>query len=180
MNDMNDRRRWLTPFTFLAAVVAAAVLLVLSPLRAQESAPQPVQWSAKFPSAHSELRPGQKTALDLTASIDSGWHVYAVSQPPDSPVIATQITVPDGQPLSLAGDIASPQPVSRMDLTVGKRTDLYENSASFTLPLQVSKKARAGQHSFEVDVRFQACNDRLCLQPRTQKLQTPVEITSRK
>lgn len=146
--------------------------------RAQESAPQPVQWSAKFASSAAALRPGAKVTLNLTANIESGWHVYAVSQPPDSPVIATGISVPSGQPLALSGDIAAPQPVSRMDPTIGRQTDFYEKSASFTLPLKVEKKAHAGKHRFEVDVRFQACSDRLCLPPRTEKIETPVSIVS--
>lgn len=169
----------------LPTVQAAFVLIALSAIggwalqsRAQEGAPQPVQWSAKFASPASVLHPGSKVTLNLTATINSGWHVYAVSQPPDSPVIATDISVPSGQPLALSGNVGAPQAISRMDPTIGKQTDFYENSAVFTLPLKVEKKARAGKHSFEVDVRFQACSDRLCLPPRTEKIETPVSIVS--
>jgi DsbC/DsbD-like thiol-disulfide interchange protein len=164
--------------TAIALVAVGATFGWSFHVRAQEAAPQPVQWSAKFASSPSALHPGAKVTLNLTASIDSGWHVYAVSQPPDSPVIATDISVPAGQPLALSGDIAAPQAISRMDPTIGKQTDFYEHSAAFTLPLKVDKKARAGKHSFEVDVRFQACSDRLCLPPRTEKIETPVSIAS--
>jgi DsbC/DsbD-like thiol-disulfide interchange protein len=163
----------------LILLLTAAALLGFSAAQAQESAPQPVHWTAKFETALRTLQPGQKVTLNLTAAIDSGWHVYALSQPPDSPAIATQITVPDGQPLALSGDIEEPQAESKMDPTIGKRTAFYEDSASFALPLRVNKKARPGKRNFELDVRFQACNDRLCLPPRTQKVKTPVEIASR-
>lgn len=162
----------------MALIAVSAIFGWAFPVHAQESAPQPVQWSAKFASSAAALRPGAKVTLNLTANIESGWHVYAVSQPPDSPVIATDISVPAGQPLALSGDVAAPQPISRMDPTIGKQTDFYEKSASFTLPLKVEKKAHAGKHSFEVDVRFQACSDRLCLPPRTEKIETPVSIVS--
>lgn len=162
----------------IALVAASGVFAWAFHARAQESAPKPVQWSAKFASSASALHPGAKVTLNLTANIDSGWHVYAVSQPPDSPVIATEISVPARQPIALSGDISAPQPISRMDPTIGKQTDFYENSASFTLPLKVDKKARPGKHSFEVDVRFQACSSRLCLPPRTEKIETPVSIAS--
>jgi len=162
----------------MALVAVSVIFGWVCHVRAQETAPQPVQWSAKFASSASALHPGAKVTLNLTASIDSGWHVYALSQSPDSPVIATDIGVPAGQPLALAGDVAAPQPISRMDPTIGKQTDFYEHSAAFTLPLKVDKKARAGKHSFEVDVRFQACSDRLCLPPRTEKIETPVSIAS--
>lgn len=164
---------------WLVLLALPVTLLAGSSARAQASAPQPARWTAKFAPAHPALRPGQKATLNLTVAIDSGWHVYALTQPPDSPVIATQITVPDGQPLVLSGDIEAPQAESKMDPTIGKRTAFYEDAASFALPLKVNKKARPGKRNFEVDVRFQACNDRLCLPPRTQKVETPIEIASR-
>lgn len=170
---MREFLRWRTAI----GIVAVSVVFGWAfHARAQEAAPQPVQWSAKFASPASALHPGAKVTLNLTANISSGWHVYAVSQPPDSPVIATDISVPAGQPLALSGDVGAPQPISRMDPTIGKQTDFYENSAMFTLPLKVKMKARAGKHSFEVDVRFQACSNRLCLPPRTEKIETPISI----
>ena len=172
---MREFLRWRTA---IALVAVSAVFGWAFHTRAQETAPQPVQWSAKFAASTATLHPGAKVTLNLTANIDSGWHVYAVSQPPDSPVIATDISVPAGQPLALSGDVAAPQAISRMDPTIGKQTDFYEHSAAFALPLKVDKKARAGKHSFEVDVRFQACSDRLCLPPQTEKIETPVSIAS--
>ena len=172
---MREFLRWRAAISLVAA---SAIIGLACPLDAQETAPQPVQWSTKFASSAAALHPGAKVTLNLTANIESGWHVYAVSQPPDSPVIATDISVPAGQPLALAGEVAAPQPISRMDPTIGKQTDFYENSASFTLPLKVEKNARAGKHSFEVDLRFQACSNRLCLPPRTEKIETPISIAS--
>ena len=171
---MREFLRWRTTIVLFAV---SAVFGWTFHARGQETAPQPVQWSAKFASSAGALHPGAKVTLNLTANIESGWHVYAVSQPPDSPVIATDISVPAGQSLALSGDVGVPQPISRMDPTIGKQTDFYENSAAFTLPLKVEKKARPGKHSFEVDVRFQACSDRMCLPPRTEKIETPVSIT---
>jgi DsbC/DsbD-like thiol-disulfide interchange protein len=126
------------------------------------------------------LRPGEKVTLNLTADMDPGWHVYALDQPPGSPVLATQIIVPEDQPLVLAGDIDAPEPESKMDPAIGKRTDFYEGSASFTLPLRVNKKARGGKYSLEIAVRYQACNDRLCLPPHTQKIEASIQIASRR
>ena len=78
----------------MALIAVSAIFGWAFHVHAQESAPQPVQWSAKFASSAAALRPGAKVTLNLTANIESGWHVYAVSQPPDSPVIATDISGP--------------------------------------------------------------------------------------
>ncbi|MFZ0641460.1 MAG: protein-disulfide reductase DsbD domain-containing protein [Candidatus Acidiferrales bacterium] len=164
----------------IAGMVTAFVFVGFTPpVSAQDQAPMPIHWTAALQSPQHPLQPGQKTSLALTADIDSGWHVYAFPQPPGSPVVPTEVTVPDGQALALSGDIKPPKAESQMDPTVGKQTDFYENSVTFDLPLKVAKKARAGKQSLEVDVRYQACNNRLCLPPRTDKVEAPVEIASR-
>lgn len=145
---------------------------------AQESAPVPVHWTAAVKVDQLRLEPGEKVSLALTGDIDPGWHLYAFPQPPGSPVIPTEVTVPDGQALSLSGDIKPPKAASQMDPTVGAQTDFYRDSVTFDLPLKVGKKPRAGKQSLELEVRYQACNDRLCLPPRTDKVQVPVEIAS--
>lgn len=147
--------------------------------QAQDKPPTPIHWAAEVQGQQHSFQSGQKVNLALTAQMDQGWHIYAFPQHPGSPVIPTEITVPDGQPLGFSGDIEPPKAESRMDPTVGKETDLYSNSVNFILPLRVSKKAHSGKQDLEVDVRYQACNDRMCLPPRTDKVEASVEIASR-
>jgi DsbC/DsbD-like thiol-disulfide interchange protein len=167
--------RSLRPSSFALFLVFAG-LVGFCAARAQDQAPAPIHWAAALKSAHA-LQPGQKVTLTLTADIDSGWHIYAFPQPPGSSVIPTEITIPDGQPLSLAGDIQPPQPQSQVDPTIGKEIDIYASSVTFDLPMKVAKKAHAGKQDLEVDARYQACNNRLCLPPRTEKVQLSVEIS---
>lgn len=147
--------------------------------QAQDSAPVPIHWNAALPAGTHALQPGQKVSVALRADIDPGWHVYAFPQSPDSPVIATEVTVPDGQALALAGEIKPPKAQSQLDPTVGKETAIYENSVTFDLPLKVARKAK-GKQDVEVDVRYQACSSRMCLPPRTDKVTLPIEISSRR
>lgn len=137
----------------------------------------PIHWTAALPSASRPLQPGQKVTVALTGDIDAGWHVYAFPQPPDSPIIATQVTVPEGQPLALSGEIPPPKSESLADPTTGKPTSVYTDSVTIDLPLRVARKAHAGKQDLEMDVRYQACNNRLCLPPRTDKVTLPVEIS---
>lgn len=158
-----------------------ALLAALAPAsRAQEAPPAPIHWTAALPSASRALQPGQKITVALTGDIDAGWHVYAFPQPPDSPIIATQVTVPDGQPLALSGEIPPPKAESLMDPTTGKPTAVYTNSVTIDLPLRVARKAHTGKQDLEIDVRYQACNSRLCLPPRTNKVSLPLEISPRR
>jgi DsbC/DsbD-like thiol-disulfide interchange protein len=163
---------------WLALLVLFAALAGLCASRAQDQPPMPVHWTAALQPAPRALQPGQKATVSLTADIDSGWHIYAFPQPPGSSIIPTDVTVPEGQTLSLSGDIQPPEAQSQMDPTVGKAIDIYKDSVTFDLPLKVAKKAHPGKQTLEIDARYQACNDRLCLQPRTEKVDVPVEIAS--
>lgn len=148
--------------------------------RAQGEPPAPIHWTAALPSTSHALQPGQRVTVALSGDIDAGWHVYAFPQPPDSPIIATQVTVPDGQPLALSSEIPPPKAESLMDPTTGKPTAVYTNSVTFDLPLRVARKAHSGKQALEMDVRYQACNSRLCLPPRTDKVTLPLQISSRR
>ncbi len=166
-----------------SCIVFCSTLLILAAAltpasRAQEAPPAPIHWTAALPSTSHALQPGQKVTVALTGDIDDGWHVYAFPQPLDSPIIATEVTVPDGQPLALSGEIAPPKAESLMDPTTGKPTAVYTDSVTFELPLKVAHKVHSGKQDLEMDVRYQACNSRLCLPPRTDKVTLPVEISS--
>ncbi len=139
----------------------------------------PVHWSAEVKGAHGDYRPGQKLEVEVTAEIDDGWHMYSYPQPPHSPVKGMEITVPEGQPIEIAGGINSPKPESKMDPVFGAETRFYVDSASFTIPLKVKKKAPAGSQKLEFDVRYQMCDDHLCLPPRTDKLEVTLQIAGR-
>lgn len=55
----------------------------------------------------------------------------------------------------------------------------FEGSAEFALPVRVAPGAAAGPQKVLVSVSYQTCNDRMCLPPRTVKLELPAEIAGR-
>lgn len=165
-------------------VAVFSVLCCALALHAKAQAASPVHWSANaMASPHTNkqdsYRPGQKLWIALQAQMDPGWHLYSFPQPPGSPVHATQITVADGQPFAQAGNITSPKPESRMDPTVGTQTEFYTDAVTFHVPVKVNKGAPDGKQEVSLEVKYQMCNDRLCLPPRTEKVEASVEIQSR-
>jgi len=117
---------------------------------------------------------GQKIEVSLIAAIDDGWHLYALDQPSGGPV-ATTIKATDASPWMIDGKIASPKPIVRPDpnFTVNDKpleTRSFTNEAAFKIPLSAGLDAAIEQIS--LDVRFQACNDSLCLPPRTMRVTT--------
>jgi hypothetical protein len=55
-------------------------------------------------------------------------------------------------------------------------TEFFENTASFTLHLQMAGDAAPGAHTLHVLVKYQSCNDRVCLPPHTDTVEVPVVV----
>jgi len=147
-----------------AALVAALILL---PTQAQEKAPDPVAWSLKVVAATK----GALTA-ELTAKIEDGWHLYSLTPIANGPR-PTRVTLPAEQAFELAGEIDAPDPFVETDPNFGVEVEYYEESVTFKLPL----KRRAGRDGDKllVEARYQTCTKRLCLPPKTVKLEADVK-----
>jgi thiol:disulfide interchange protein DsbD len=136
-------------------------------------AQNPSSWSLSSDKQEKELKSGEAITANLKADIESGWHLYALEQPKGGP-IATTIKVSEGSPFEIAGKITSPKPIQKIEeLFVGEdgkplETKFFENTVTFTVPLRA--KANVGADMLALDVRFQVCNDTLCLPPKTIKV----------
>jgi thiol:disulfide interchange protein len=140
------------------------------------NAQNPVTWSVKA-NASAALKPGEKLTAQVTAEIQGGWHLYSVTQGAGGP-IPTRITVPDGQPFKLAGSVSGPRPHVQMDPNFQINTETYEGSATFSVPVTVAADAATGAQQLNINARYQACNDTLCLPPKTVKLNVPVTLAA--
>jgi thiol:disulfide interchange protein len=152
------------------------VLVCLLFLAGAAAAQNPVTWSIKA-NAPGSLNPGDKFSAQVTAQIQGGWHLYSLTQGGGGP-IPTRITVPDGQPFKLAGSVRGPRPRVAMDPNFEINTETHEGRATFNVPLAAAADAPAGGQSLNVNVRYQACNDKNCLPPRTAKLSAPITLVA--
>lgn len=118
-----------------------------------------VKWTAEITGTKSDVQ-----SAKLSAAILGGWHVYALSQPSGGPT-PLKISIPSTNSLTLAGPVSETKVVHRFDPNFNMETLYYLKSASFDLSLREGK-AVPGE-TLLIDVRFQACNDRLCLPPYT-------------
>lgn len=157
----------------------AALLLCFSgwpwPAASSAQIQNPVVWS--LGPAPEAIRAGQRFEVRLAARIDAGWHLYSISQPPGGP-IPTRITLPAAQGFSLAGPPAGPEPSRQFDPNFSMETEWYDDSVAFSLPIVAAAETPPGMHRLEVHVRFQTCNDRLCLPPKTEKLFIDVAVAA--
>ncbi|WP_158791966.1 protein-disulfide reductase DsbD domain-containing protein [Granulicella sp. L60] len=135
---------------------------------------QPVQWSSAA-SPKGPLKPGNKIAIELSAEIQDGWHVYGFTQVAEGPT-PLRVSLDENGTAQAVGPATGSAPVKKHDASFNLDTEGYSHLFSIHLPVQVKQQASKGDQSIPVSVRFQACNDRICLPPRTVHLTVPVEV----
>jgi thiol:disulfide interchange protein DsbD len=133
----------------------------------------PARWRASGPGK--AVRPGEKFSVRLSASISSGWHMYSITQPSGGPT-TTVITIPAAQQFSLDGKVSGPPPRTAYDANFEMNTETYEDSAEFVIPVTVVSSIRSGDQKLAIDVKFQVCNETMCMPATTEHLTIPVRI----
>lgn len=106
-------------------------------------------------------RAGASATVRLNAKIESGWHLYGLTQPDDGPR-PTRIWLPEDQPYKLTKPVKAPAGKRKFDENFNMEVEYFEGQAVFQLPIEAS-----GAGPLRVSVQYQACNDRMCLPPKT-------------
>lgn len=155
-------------------MVLLALLLSLAAAPAIQKPADVVKWSAASP--QTAVAPGGTVRVALTAKIENGWKLYALTQPAEGPLPLT-IAAAGGTPFTVAKDkIVAPKPKVLKDETFGVETLYYETEVDFTVPVTLAKTAKAGQVEVPLEVTFQACGQSICLRPFTQRLTADVTV----
>lgn len=135
----------------------------------------PVSLSASVSPA--SIPAGGKGTAKVTASIGGGWHMYSITQGAGGP-IPTRITL-EGGPFKMGG-VSGTKPAVKMDPNFGINTETYSGSATFNISFTVAAGTPEGAQTLGINVRYQVCNDNVCLPPKTIKVTAPVTITAAK
>jgi len=150
---------------------AAALLLITT---AAYAAPKsPAHWHVK--TVPTSAKAGAKIALTISGQIDPGWHLYAMEEPDGGP-IATVVGLTEGDPADLLS-VDESKPILIDDPLFHLRTGFFRSAVDFTLHLRVDPSAKPGPNPLHVLIRFQSCNDQVCLPPRTDTLEVPLNVT---
>jgi thiol:disulfide interchange protein DsbD len=151
----------------LAALALAAMLA--------PAAPDPVAWQFENPPAK-PVKAGARFNLKLVAKIQESWHLYSLKPMSEGP-IPTRIWLAEGQPFELAGRIQAPDPEKLQDPSFGMEVEQYEGEADFTLPLKIAAGAPPGPTTLVVNASYQTCNNKICLPPKTVKVQASLTVS---
>jgi DsbC/DsbD-like thiol-disulfide interchange protein len=153
----------------LLPLTAAAVL----PAQQEEKAPDPVTWTIH--SSRKSVKPGERFMVRLMASIDEGWHLYSMRQQEGGPIPMT-ITAPMPQLFQIAGLVDAPVALTAHEELFGMEVEYYFGEVEFGVPMRAYKEARPEKAKLTLAARYQVCDSRQCLPPKTVKLDKDVEI----
>jgi thiol:disulfide interchange protein len=131
------------------------------------SAQNPVSWSLESDAKGKTVKKDETFKAKLKATIEGEWHLYAVEQPTGGP-FPTKITITENSPFLLDGKTNSPAPITKFEPLFNIDTKFFEKSAEFTLPIKANADTRADD--LAVNVKYQVCDDKVCLPPRTVKV----------
>jgi thiol:disulfide interchange protein DsbD len=155
------------------AAFALPALFVLTGLaRATYAAQDPVQWS--LTPDRTAVAPGGTVLARLTATLEPGWHLYSPTTPKGGP-IPTSLALAR-TPAIAAVRIYEPKPERRFDANFQLDTETFEKEAVFLLAVEVGKDAPAGALDLTAQVRYQSCNDRMCLPPKRKTASASVTV----
>jgi thiol:disulfide interchange protein DsbD len=116
----------------------------------------PVTWRFE-----SKMTSNNEALLTFTASMDKGWHIYALHLDGNGP-IPTSIKINPNDGFSLIGNIVEvTKPIVAFDKTFNMNIGYYEHQATFTQKVKLNQD----KASIEGNVEYMVCNDMECLPP---------------
>jgi len=137
---------------------------------------EPVKWAASMDGPDS-VAPGSVVRVKVEARSGRGWYFYSATQPAGGPIPA-KIQLADSTIFRQAGPLVSSEPSRSFDSVFGIDLEKYPGKASFTVPVRVPSEGSSGRQEIRISALYQACNDTICLSPRTVMLTVPVLIES--
>lgn len=152
----------LTPVKILTILSTLGLFLTLE-LSAQDL--NPVSWEYEV----IEEATG-RIALNMTATMDQGWHLYATTLPSDEGPIATTVQVKSTDHYTPVGELECPTPITEYDPNFGMDVNYYKKKVVFKQTLKI-----IGERPVDVSgsIEFMCCNGEMCLPPRA----VPIKAT---
>jgi hypothetical protein len=156
-------------FTFAAVLIWCAVSLAAAPKR------PPVVTFEKINSV--ELKAGSKAEAVLNANILKGYHIQA--NPASEPfLIATTLELEKSDPVETSGPIYPAGKPYRLEGSP-KDYSTYDSKVEIKVPLSAGADAKPGDYKITGKLRYQACDDKMCLAPTWVPAEIQVHLTAK-
>jgi len=146
------------------------LVITMLALPALGQGPNNVNWTLTLDPA--AAAPGSKVLARLEARLDPGWHMYSMTS---AGAIPTTVKLATNAAVGKVRIFQAP-PKKAFDPNFNLDTETYEGSAIFLLELQLKPDAVAGASDVSAEVRFQTCNDKVCIPPRRRTVSATLTV----
>lgn len=120
-----------------------------------------------------KVQPGSQFQIAIVVEIDEGWHINA--NPAGENLIATEVLLPENTPNVTFGEIVYPDG-EVMNLASLGLVPLYHDSITIGIQADLLQTAPIQQQTLDFKLRYQACNDDVCLLPTEVSLAVPLTV----
>jgi hypothetical protein len=163
----------------VAIVIASFLLIILAALPSAH--PQiPSGREVVAPSAYVSLEPvarGSSFHLAVVLKIRPGFHINA-RKPSAEYLIPTDLRANLPAGFKSNGEISYPQGELRTFAFSKTPLNVYEDKVVLRVPLAAQPDAPLGAQHIPLKLRYQACNNEVCLPPVTLDVDAPVTIAA--
>jgi thiol:disulfide interchange protein len=136
------------------------------------AAEDPVQWTLTFDSK--AAAPGSHVLAKVTGSIQPHWHVYSMTTPPGGPNPTTASIA--ANPAVAGFKIYQAKPVRKLDPSFGIDTETFADQYVLLFDVELKKDAAAGPADIAANLRYQSCNDTICLPPKKKSATASITL----
>jgi len=130
--------------------------------------------SIEISSDRAKLVAGESAEITVTILIDPDWHLYAENEDADF-LKATNVLVAANERFDVSR-VIRPGGIVKPDTILNRDVNIYEGRIEFKIPITVKPGTAAGLVKLGIDVTIQACDSNRCLEPKTERLQLPLEV----
>lgn len=122
------------------------------------------------------LPAGKASRIAVVIDVEKGWHINTNPARPEF-VVPTSVSVKTKHGTKLA-KIEYPKGIDLPIDGFDEPLSVYEGRVMLFGTLEVPAKAAGETEELTVEIKFQACNDKQCLSPKTAKLVGKVAVAS--
>jgi DsbC/DsbD-like thiol-disulfide interchange protein len=157
--------------------IPVVVVLLIVTVRANAQPPSTaVRWTATPTGATAPA--GGTAQIKVTADLERGWHLYAMTQPKGGPTGLSIKTSGNPRFVVEAAKIVAPPPKSEVDENFSLETRFYDERTTLTVPVAIQSGTPPGPYTLALEIQFQACNGAICLRPTTARVEVPLTVSA--
>lgn len=161
MNENTLPRHWpRMPMHKLISIVVVATV-VYGSVAGQPKPTHPVSLQAKL--SQDRIHAGSVVAAAIVADIKPGWHINSPA-PADENMIATTVAIERGNVLDSVA-VRFPQGHEMQFGFAESPLEVYDGTLLISLKLHIASTLHPGVYAVPITLRYQACNDNVCLPP---------------